>query len=88
MPPVAWVVLSMIAFFGMTAPGFFTAGNFLNITLQGSVLLILAVAATLVILTEGHRPLPGQRAHPGRRDNRPGLAGAGCRCRRLSWWAC
>ena len=52
-PPVAWVVLFMIAFFGMTASGFFTAGNFLNITLQGSVLLILAVASTLVILTEG-----------------------------------
>ena len=53
MPPVAWVVMVMIAFFGLTAPGFFTTGNFLNITLQGSVLLIMAVAATLVILTEG-----------------------------------
>jgi ribose transport system permease protein len=53
LPPVAWVVIFMLAFFGMTAPGFFTAVNFLNITLQGSVLLILAVAATLVILTEG-----------------------------------
>jgi ribose/xylose/arabinose/galactoside ABC-type transport system permease subunit len=52
-PPVAWVVLGMIAFFGATAPGFFTGGNFLNIMLQGSVLLIMAVAATLVILTEG-----------------------------------
>jgi len=52
-PPVAWVVLLMIAFFGLAAPGFFTAGNFLNITLQGSVLLIMSVAATLVILTEG-----------------------------------
>jgi ribose/xylose/arabinose/galactoside ABC-type transport system permease subunit len=52
-PPVAWVVLAMIAFFALTAPGFFSAGNFLNIALQGSVLLILAVAATLVILTEG-----------------------------------
>ncbi len=58
-PPVAWVVLSMIAFFAMTAPGFFTAGNFLNITLQGSVLLILAVGATLVILTEGIDLSPG-----------------------------
>jgi ribose/xylose/arabinose/galactoside ABC-type transport system permease subunit len=53
MPPVAWVVLAMIAFFGVAAPGFFSTGNFLNITLQGSVLLIMAVAATLVILTEG-----------------------------------
>ncbi len=53
MPPVAWVILFMIAFFGVAAPGFLTAGNFLNITLQGSVLLILGVAATLVILTEG-----------------------------------
>lgn len=53
LPPVAWVVLFMIAFFGVIAPGFFTVGNFLNIMLQGSVLLILGVAATLVILTEG-----------------------------------
>src|SRR5512137_2608617 len=53
LPPVAWVVLFMIAFFGVTAPGFFTAGNFLNIMLQGSVLLIMGVAATFVILTEG-----------------------------------
>ena len=53
MPPVAWVVLAMIAFFGVAAPGFFSTGNFLNITLQGSVLLIMGVAATLVILTEG-----------------------------------
>ncbi len=52
-PPVAWIVLFMVAFFGITAPGFFSAVNFLNIMLQGSVLLILAVAATLVILTEG-----------------------------------
>jgi ribose transport system permease protein len=50
---VAWVVLFMVAFFGVAAPGFFTAGNFLNIMLQGSVLLIMGVAATLVILTEG-----------------------------------
>jgi ribose transport system permease protein len=53
LPPVAWVVLFMIVFFGLTAPGFFTARNFLNIMLQGSVLLIMGVAATLVILTEG-----------------------------------
>jgi ribose transport system permease protein len=58
-PPVAWVVLCMIGFFGMAAPGFFTAGNFLSITLQGSVLLILALAATLVILTEGIDLSPG-----------------------------
>ncbi len=53
LPPVTWVVLALVAFFGVAAPGFFAAGNFLTILLQGSVLLILAVAATLVILTEG-----------------------------------
>ena len=52
-PPVAWVVLLMIAFFAFAAPGFFTPNNFLNITLQGSVLLMMAVAATFVILSEG-----------------------------------
>jgi len=52
-PAVAWVLLALIAFFAMLAPGFFTLGNFLNIAVQGSVLMVLALAATIVILTQG-----------------------------------
>lgn len=53
MPPVAYVVLLMVIFFALAAPGFFTLRNFLNVTLQASVLLVLAAAATVVILSEG-----------------------------------
>jgi ribose transport system permease protein len=52
-PAVVWVLIALIVFFSIFAPGFFSGGNFLNIALQGSVLMILALAATLVILSEG-----------------------------------
>jgi ribose transport system permease protein len=52
-PAVVWVLVGLIVFFSVFAPGFFSGGNFLNIALQGSVLMILALAATVVILTEG-----------------------------------
>ncbi|CAG0952846.1 partial Ribose import permease protein RbsC, partial [Gammaproteobacteria bacterium] len=53
MPPVVWVVLLMLVFFGIAAPGFFTVRNIISIVLQGSVLLMVAVAATFVLLSEG-----------------------------------
>ncbi len=52
-PAVVWVLIGLIVFFSISAPGFFSGANFLNIALQGSVLMILALAATLVILSEG-----------------------------------
>lgn len=52
-PAVVWVLLGLLIFFSIFAPGFFSGRNFLNIALQGSVLMILALAATVVILTEG-----------------------------------
>ncbi|MBI5305666.1 MAG: ABC transporter permease [Chloroflexi bacterium] len=52
-PPVVWVVLLMLIFFGVAAPGFFTVRNIISIVLQGSVLLMVSVAATFVLLSEG-----------------------------------
>ncbi len=52
-PPVAWVLLAMLIFFGLAAPGFFSFRNMISVVLQGSVLLILSVAATYVLLSEG-----------------------------------
>lgn len=53
-PPVLWVLGVMVLFFAATSRGaFFTVPNFLNISVQASVLLILALGATCTILTEG-----------------------------------
>ena len=52
-PPVLWVVLLLLVFFSITAPSFFTVRNLLSIVLQGSVLLMLSVAATFILLSEG-----------------------------------
>jgi ribose transport system permease protein len=52
-PAVLWVVLALALFFSIFARGFFSASNFLNIAVQSSVLMILALGATVTILTEG-----------------------------------
>ncbi len=52
-PAVLWVVLVLGVFFSIFAGGFFSAANFLNIAVQSSVLLILALGATITILSEG-----------------------------------
>lgn len=53
-PPVLWVLSLMMVFFAFASRGsFFTVPNLLNIAVQGSVLLILALGATCAILTEG-----------------------------------
>jgi ribose/xylose/arabinose/galactoside ABC-type transport system permease subunit len=53
-PPVLWVLSIIIIWFAVASRGsFFTIPNFLNIAVQGSVLLILSLGATCVILTEG-----------------------------------
>jgi len=52
-PAVFWVVLALGIFFSVFAGGFFSISNFLNIAVQSSVLLILALGATIVILSEG-----------------------------------
>lgn len=53
-PPVLWVLGIIVVWFAIASRGhFFTIPNFLNIAVQGSVLLVLSLGATCVILTEG-----------------------------------
>lgn len=52
-PGVAWLLLALCAVFSITAPGFLSGANLVNVLLQASVLLLLALPMTLIILTEG-----------------------------------
>jgi ribose transport system permease protein len=52
-PSAAWVILVMMAVFTAINPRYLTLDNVVNIVLQNAVLLILALGATLVILSEG-----------------------------------
>jgi ribose transport system permease protein len=53
-PTVLWVVAILAVFFTLTCrSSFCSTGNFLNIAVQGSVLMILAVGATCAVLTAG-----------------------------------
>jgi ribose/xylose/arabinose/galactoside ABC-type transport system permease subunit len=53
MPSAAWVILLMMTIFTSINPRYLTLDNIVNIVLQNAVLLILALGATLVILSEG-----------------------------------
>jgi ribose transport system permease protein len=52
-PSAAWVILLMMTIFTTVNPRYLTLDNIVNIVLQNAVLLILALGATLVILSEG-----------------------------------
>jgi ribose transport system permease protein len=52
-PSAAWVILLMMTVFTAINPRYLTLDNIVNIILQNAVLLILALGATLVILSEG-----------------------------------
>ena len=52
-PPVTWIILALFVLYSFFAPGFFSAGNLWNIGVQAAPLLVLAIGATMVILTEG-----------------------------------
>ncbi len=52
-PPVTWIILALFILYSFFAPGFFSAGNLWNIADQAAPLLVLAIGATMVILTEG-----------------------------------
>jgi len=52
-PPVVWIILALVILYAYFAPGFFSLGNLVNIGGQAAALLILAIGATMVILTEG-----------------------------------
>jgi ribose transport system permease protein len=52
-PPVFWVTLFMMICFSLVSRRYFTFHNMITIIQQCSVLLIVAAAATMIILTEG-----------------------------------
>jgi len=52
-PSAAWAILLMMSTFTAINPRYLTLDNIVNIVLQNAVLLILALGATLVILSEG-----------------------------------
>lgn len=52
-PPVGWMLLVMILIFSMFSEHYFSLSNFVNVLLQASPLMILALGQTLVILSEG-----------------------------------
>jgi ribose transport system permease protein len=52
-PPVFWVTVAIMLIFSLFTRRFISLHNIINILQQGSVLLIISAAATLVILTEG-----------------------------------
>jgi ribose transport system permease protein len=52
-PAVLWFVIFLLAIFGLISDRYFTFNNMINILQQGAVLLLVASAATIVILSEG-----------------------------------
>lgn len=52
-PSAAWVILLMMLIFRVVSARYLTLENIVNIVQQNSILLILAVGATLVLLSEG-----------------------------------
>lgn len=51
--PVLWVVITLMVTFSIISDRYYTPNNFINILQQGAVLLIVSLAATMVILSEG-----------------------------------
>ncbi|MDR3588684.1 MAG: ABC transporter permease [Negativicutes bacterium] len=52
-PFVIWMMLAIVGGLGVFVPSYFSVGNFTNVLVQSSPLLILAFGQTLIILTEG-----------------------------------
>src|SRR5262245_44423093 len=52
-PGAAYLLLVLLVVFSIFGEGFATLPNVLNIGVQGSVLLLLALPMTLIIMTEG-----------------------------------
>ncbi len=52
-PSAAWVILLMMTTFRVISAKYLTLENIVNIIQQNSILLILAIGATLVLLSEG-----------------------------------
>lgn len=52
-PGIAWLLTALGLTFAIFAPGFASIPNLLNIGVQSSILLLLALPMTLIIMTEG-----------------------------------
>ena len=52
-PGVAYILAVLCAGFAIFAPGFISAANLMNIGVQSSILLLLALPMTLIIMSEG-----------------------------------
>ena len=52
-PGVAWLLATLFAVFSILGPGFASIPNLLNIGIQSSILLLLALPMTLIIMSEG-----------------------------------
>ncbi len=53
LPPLTWVVLAMILFFAVFAPGFFKTENLVNVVRRGSSLWMIATMQTMVLIAGG-----------------------------------
>src|SRR6185295_4580279 len=52
-PGIAWLLVTLVAFFAVFGSRFASAPNLINIGAQSSILLLLALPMTLIIMTEG-----------------------------------
>src|SRR5436190_11789525 len=52
-PGIAWLLAALGLLFSIFASGFASIPNVLNIGVQSSILLLLALPMTLIIMTEG-----------------------------------
>src|SRR6185295_18078500 len=52
-PGIAWLLVTLVAFFAVFGSRFASAPNLINIGAQSSILLLLALPMTLVIMSEG-----------------------------------
>lgn len=53
LPGVSFILVGMIVIFAVGNPRFLSTGNLVNVGLQASLLMMLALPMTLIILTEG-----------------------------------
>lgn len=52
-PPVVWIIILMVAVFSILSTNYFQFSNLQNILVQSVPLMLVALAQTMVILTEG-----------------------------------
>ena len=53
MPPVAWILFVMVVIFSLSSQNYFALRNLSNIFIQSAPLMLVALAQTLIVLTEG-----------------------------------